>query len=301
MRSRTLSVIAIFLFCSAQTAPQARQKTADGPFKFSVQSQLVEVFLTVTKGKQLVPNLKLSDFSLNEDGMPVSIERLDNPEVPLQLVLLFDISGSIQSSLKTTQDAAIAFIESLNPQDRVLLVLFNSEIRTVEQTTEDRKPLIREIRNAQARGSTKLYNSLLLGLKYLDGKPGRKAIICFTDGEDTSGTSSRIAVLNATARFGYPIYTIGAGAGLELTSLKTILREFADINSGKAFFLQSVHKLRDAFAEVASELRSAYVLNYYTHIPPDGQWHDLSISTTNPEYTVHARKGFFARRPEGNP
>jgi VWFA-related protein len=300
MRGRTIGIITILLFCSAQIMPQAQQKMEKIPL-FTVQSQLVEVFLTVTKGKQLVPNLNLSDFSLNEDGMPVSIDRLDNPEVPLQLVLLFDISQSLQSSLKTTQDAAIAFIESLDPQDRVLLVLFNSEIRTVEQRTEDRNPLIREIRNARARGATRLYDSLLLGLKYLDGKPGRKAIVCFTDGNDTSGTSSRVAVLNAAARFGYPIYAIGAGAGLELTTLKSILREFADINGGKAFFLQSVHKLRDAFTEVAAELRSAYVLNYYTHIPSDGQWHDLNIGTTNPGYTVHARKGFFARRPEGNP
>jgi VWFA-related protein len=105
-------------------------------------------------------------------------------------------------------------------------------------------------------------------------------------------------VLNAAARFGYPIYTIGTGAGLELTSLQTLLREFADINGGRAFFIQSVHKLRDAFAEVATELRSAYVLNYYTRIPPDGRWHDLSISTADPGYTVHARKGFFATRTE---
>jgi VWFA-related protein len=125
-------------------------------------------------------------------------------------------------------------------------------------------------------------------------KPGRKAMVCFTDGEDTSGTLSRTEVLNAAARFGFPIYTIGAGAGLELASLQIILRQFAEINSGRAFFIQNVHKLRDAFNEVAAELRSAYVLNYYTRVAPDGRWHDLSVRTTDPEYTVHARKGFFA-------
>ena len=280
-----------------QAVPKSEQKKQQEEFKFSVQSQLVEVYLTVTKGNQLVPNLKAPDFKLNEDGMPVTIDRLDDQDVPLQIVLLFDISESIRPSLKTIQDAAIAFVDSLNPQDRVMLVLFNSEIHSYEQTTDDRKPIIREIRNAQARGMTKLYDSMLIGMKYLEGKPGRKAIVCFTDGQDTSGTSSRVAVLNAAARFGYPIYTIGTGAGLELTTLKTILREFAEINSGRAFFIQSVHKLRDAFSDVAAELRSAYVLNYYTRIPLDGRWHNLSLSTTDPQYTVHARKGFFARRP----
>jgi len=51
--------------------------------------------------------------------------------------------------------------------------------------------------------------------------------------------------------------------------------------------------------EVATELRSAYVLNYYTRITPDGRWHELSISTIDPGYTVRARKGFFAKRVNG--
>jgi len=294
---RIKAILALFL-CCAQGLSQPQQKSEGEGFRFSVQSQLVEVYLTVTRGNQLVPNLKLSDFKLMEDGIPVTADRLDNQEVPLQIVLLVDVSESIRDSLKTTQDVAIAFVDGLNPKDRVMLVLFNSEIRAFEQTTDDRKRIVTEIKNAQAQGMTRLYDSMLLGMQYLNGKPGRKAIVCFTDGENTSGTSSRAAVLNAAARFGYPIYTIGTGAGLELTSLQTLLREFADINGGRAFFIQSVHKLRDAFAEVATELRSAYVLNYYTRIPPDGRWHDLSISTADPGYTVHARKGFFATRTE---
>jgi VWFA-related protein len=295
-----------FLFLCLVSAPgigapsmrQADQRKEGDSFRFFVQSQLVEIYLTVTSGNQLIPNLRASDFKLTEDGLPVSIERLDNLDVPLQIALLFDVSESIRGSLKVIQDAAAAFVDSLSPQDRVLLVLFNSEIRACPQTTDDREPILREIRNAQARGVTKLYDAMLLGMKYLDGQPGRKAIVCFTDGEDTSGTSSRVAVLNAAARFGYPIYTIGTGAGLELESLKIILREFAEINSGRAFFIQNLRKLREAFLEVAAELRSAYVLHYYTRVPPDGQWHDLSIRTLDPECSVHARKGFFAKKAE---
>jgi len=287
--SLACAIAAGFLLCG-QSAPHPEQDT----LKFSVQSQLVQVYLTVTKGNQLVPNLKLSDFTLREDGMPVSADRLDNQDMPLQIVLLFDISESMQPVLKTTQEAALAFMDSLRLQDRVMLVLFNSEIHSCEQTTDDRGPIIREIRKAQARGATRLYESLLLGMKYLKGKPGRRAMVCFTDGEDTSGRLSRTEVLNAAARFGIPIYTIGAGAGLELASLQIILRQFAEMNSGRAIFIQNVHKLRDAFNEVAAELRSAYVLNYYTRVASDGRWHDLSVRTTDPEYTVHARKGFFA-------
>ena len=142
---------------------------------------------------------------------------------------------------------------------------------------------------------TKLYDSMLMGMKYLEGRTGRKAIVCFTDGQDTSGTSSGAAIMSAAENFGYPIYMIGAGAGLELASLQILLRGFAEINGGRAFFIQSLAKLREAFSEVAAELRSAYVLNYYTQVPPDGRRHNLSIRTVDPAYTVHGRKGFNAR------
>jgi VWFA-related protein len=294
-----LGTAAFFLILTLLSGPRARaQEARPENLKFSVQSQLVEVYLTVTKDNRLVPNLTASDFVLMEDGMPVPIDRLDSQDVPLQIVLLFDVSESIKESLKTIQDAATAFVESLTPKDRVMLVFFNSEIRPVEQTTDDRKPILNAIRTAQARGMTKLYDALLFGMKYLNSKPGRKVIVCFTDGQDTSGTSSRTAVLNAAARFGYPIYTIGTGAGLELFSLKYILREFAEINSGRAFFIQNLRKLREAFEEVAAELHSAYVLHYYTRIAPDGRWHELNIKGIAPENQVHARKGFFAKSQE---
>jgi len=290
----------LLLWAVAIQGVRAQAPKTNG-LKFSVKSQLVEIYLTVTKHNHLVPNMEASNFSLTEDGKPIAIDRLDSQEVPLQIVLLFDISESVREDLKHIQDAAYAFIASLNPQDRVLLILFNSEIHAFSQTTDDRKNILEEIRNAQAWGTTKLYDALLLGMKHLDGKPGRKAIVCFTDGQDTSGTSSRTAVLNAAAHFGFPIYTIGVGAGLEMGSLRIILQEFAEINSGKALFIENLRKLRAAFQEVAAELHSAYVLNYYTQISPDGRWHELSIVSNDPEQEVRARKGFFAGKPKLDP
>ncbi len=277
-----------------QAMPAFEHQDNSDYYKFSIRSQLVEIYCTVTENDRLVPNLKLSDFRLAEDGMPVYIDRIDNPDVPLQIVLMLDVSESIKESLNTVQAAATVFLESLNPEDRVVLILFNSAIHAFPQTTDDRELIFKEIKNAQARGGTKLYEALLLGMQYLASKPGRKAIVCFTDGQDTSSKSSRTDALDAAAQLGYPIYVIGAGAALKLTTSKMILNQFAEINSGKAFFIESLKKLREAFAEVAMELRSAYVLSYYTRIVPDGQWHDVSIHTTNAGHIVNARKGFFA-------
>jgi VWFA-related protein len=272
---------------NAQTAPAK-------PFTFSVQTQLVEVYMTVTKDNQLMPGMTSYDFQITEDGKPVAIDHFDSQDVPLQIAMLIDVSESVEPNLRYIQEAAIAFIKSLHPRDHVTLIFFNSEIHVFRQSGDDRKTLLKEIKGAEAAGATKLYDALHLGMEELEGKQGRKAIVCFTDGEDTSGTSSRTAVMNAAARYGFPIYTIGAGAGLEMASLKNILRDFAEVNSGKAFFIQNVGKLRKAFEEVSAELRSAYVLNYYTQIQPDGKWHELSVTSRDPGCVVRTRKGFFA-------
>jgi VWFA-related protein len=294
--------LAIILFAiliagaNVQTTPQGEQKAETSNFKFSVQTQLVEIFFTVTKGKYLAANLlTASDFQISEDGNPASIDSLSSQETPLQIVLLVDISESVESSLSDIQDAAIAFVQSLNRDDRITLAFFNSSIQYSSQASSGREPIIQEIKNAKAHGLTKLYDALLFGMKHLDGKPGRKALVCFSDGEDTCSTAKRPAAMDAVARYGYPIYVIGAGAGLELANLKMTLQQFADVNGGKAFFIQNLRKLRQAFVEVASELRFSYVLHYYTHVPSDGQWHDISISALNPDYTVHTRKGYYAR------
>jgi VWFA-related protein len=301
-RLRTMkSVLATIFLCILALAENGDQTISLGQkletngFNYSVRSQLVEIYLTVAKGNQRIPHLKASDFQLMEDDAPVLIDHINNPEVPLQIVLLFDTSESIRDSMKEIQDEAILFIKSLNPKDCVTLIFFNSELYVYPQLTDDRESILREIRKAQARGTTRLYDAMLLGMNVLTGKSGRKAIVCFTDGQDTSGISSRIAVLKAAARSGYPIYAIGTGAGLELESLQLILGEFSEINGGRAFFIQSLRKLREAFMEIGAELRSAYVLSYYTRVPADGKWHTIRVQTTNPDYSVLARKGFYAK------
>ncbi len=263
----------------------------------SVRSQLVQVYFTVSEGDRRIMGLKAPDFKLVEDGKPVQFDRLDSQTVPLQIALLFDLSESMRDSLAVTQEAAVSFVDALDAGDRVTLVFFNSEIHCVPQLTEDRDPILHAIRSSRPQGGTRLYEALLYAMKYLDGKgkEGRKAIVCFSDGEDTSGTSSLKVVTTAAAQCGFPVYTIGAGAGLTRPGLRNILRQLADVNSGKTFLVKDPKKLQSAFAAVASELHSAYVLNYYTQVPSDGKWHDLDIRVANPVYRVHARPGFYAR------
>src|SRR6266516_4608251 len=287
MKSRVLSsigLVALLFVTGTASGQQEKPDLTPQDFTFRVQSQLVQIYLTVTEGTRRVTNLKLSDFQLGEDGTSRDIDRLDSGTVPLQITMLLDTSESMREALPTTQEAAVYFVESMNPGDRVTLIPFNTDIRKIPQLTDDPAPIVNAIRGTQARGATKLYDSVLSAMKHLNGKEGRKAIVVFSDGEDTGRGSSLNIVLSAAARYGFPIYTIGAGAGLKRDSLKRVLRQLADINSGKAYFVEDPR-----------ELRSAYVLNYYTQAPFDGRWHDVKITVSNPKHKVHCRKGFYAK------
>ena len=289
------SLMCVCLACPVAYGQEPGAGARPPDLTYSVRSQLVQIYMTVTDGGRMVTDLKAGDVAILEDGASKEIARLDNATVPLQVALLFDMSGSMLDALSTIQEAATYFVESLKPEDRVSLVLFNVEIQCVPQLTDDRSPLIEAIRKARAHSGTRLHDALLFAMKYLSDKEGRKVIVCFTDGDDTAHTTSLPLVLNAAARYGYPIYTIGAGAGLRSGPLKSVLRRLAEINSGRMYFKEDPRDLRSAFAEVSSELRNAYVVNYYTQAPFDGRWHDVHISLPDPRYRIHSRKGFFAK------
>ncbi len=209
-----------------------------------MQSQLVQLYVSVTEGNRRVTDLTGSDFVLTEDGGKREIHRLDSETVPLQVALLLDTSGSMTETLAATQEAAVAFVESLQPEDRVSFIPFNSDIRLVPQLSDDRIAIVSAIRQAQARGATKLYDALLFAMKHLGKAEGRRVIVVFSDGEDTARISSLETVLNAAARHGFPIYTIAARAALRTDALSRVLRQLAEINSGRMFVVDDPDSLR---------------------------------------------------------
>jgi VWFA-related protein len=294
--SLRLPLLLSLALCAAMSLLPAQQQQPTGVnATYTVRTQLVQIYMTVTGGGHRVNGLKASEFSLTEDGVPKEIAAVDSETVPLQVALLLDTSESMRNALPFVQEAAAYLVESLRPMDRVTLIPFSTDVRSVPQLTDDHGAILQAIRATEARGTTRLYDALLFAMKYLSGKNGRKAIVSFSDGEDTARTTSLQVAMNAAARYGFPIYAVGAGAGLEREPLKRILRQLAEINSGRMFFEDDPGALRVVFEEVAAELRSAYVLNYYTQVPFDARWHDVQITPANSGYRIRCRRGFYSR------
>ncbi len=154
-----------------------------------VNTTLVTVPVSVLDRQgRFVPNLQREDFSVFEDGVEQSIAYFEPAEKPFTVALLLDTSASTHFHLWEIKEAAIAFAKQLRPQDRVLIVSFNDEVLLLTEVTNDLKIIETVIEeNANTGSSTRLYDAVDLTIKErLNKIKGRKAIVLFTDGVDTS-------------------------------------------------------------------------------------------------------------------
>jgi VWFA-related protein len=131
--------------------------------------------------------LRQADFRIFEDGTEQQVAYFASIEKPFTVALIIDTSESTRFKMEEIQDAAIAFIDQLRPDDRVLVVSFADEINVLAEATNDRYTLRNAIRRTRNGGNTRLYDALDFVMNQrLNRIDGRKAIVLFTDGVDTT-------------------------------------------------------------------------------------------------------------------
>ena len=144
-----------------------------------------------------VPNLNKNDFRIWEDGIEQEVAFFASVEKPFSVFLVLDTSPSTKFRLEDIQDAAIAFVNQLRSDDKVMVISFNNDIKILSELTTDRMKLQRAIMRAHTDNGTRLYDTLdMLMNQYMNRVQGRKAIVLFTDGVDTT---SRYADFRSTA------------------------------------------------------------------------------------------------------
>ena len=167
----------------------------DGTIK--LDTTLVSLPVSVVdQGGRFVPFLTKRDFRIFEDGVEQEIENFEAVQAPFHVALVIDTSRSTQFRLEDIQDAAFAFIRELRTDDQVMVVSFDDRVTIHSEFTSDRERLRWAIFNTRTGGSTKLYDAVDETLaRYMERVQGRKAVVLFTDGVDTS---SRRATAQST-------------------------------------------------------------------------------------------------------
>jgi Ca-activated chloride channel family protein len=271
-----------------------------------VNTDLVVLNITVTdKAGQYVPGLRLSDFTIFEDGKEVSPELVSSfsvHESPFASVVLLDTSGSMESRLSLARSAAIRFLDRLREEDVAAVYKFDSKVEQVQEfsSSRDLAPIAYGVR---AEGMTTLNDAIVDAAKALSQRQEkRKAIIVLSDGLDTySKATSENAVESALA-VGATIYAVdmSAAEGGSFRNLQSagILKSFAAKSGGRFVATPGGPALRDAFASIADELGHQYTIAYRPlNQVRDGKWRKLDVKTARSDLLVRTRKAY--RAPKG--
>ncbi len=176
-----------------------------------IETNLVTMPVSVLdRDGRFISGLQQRDFKIFEDGVEQKVDYFQSVEQPFTVVLLIDVSPSTQFKMDEIQNAAITFVNQLRPADRVMVIAFDERMHVLTHPTNNRMQLRNAIRRAEFGNGTSLYDAVQTTIeRELRRVDGRKAVVLFTDGVDTTSrrgaySTSLRAAEEADALF-YPI------------------------------------------------------------------------------------------------
>ena len=267
-------------------------------FKSSVRT--VPVYATVidTSGR-LVPDLEQTDFTVLDNGKPADLALFSNESQPFTAVVMLDTSASMTANLKLLNRAAEQFLLRLLPVDKAQVGAFNDKIQLSGTFTNNRDELIGALNDLYFGNPTRLNDGIGAGLDALKGIDGRRVVLVFTDGEDTSSRTSFKDVLERARDEEVMVYSIGLESeyfnGMRVVKTKPSrdLRKISDETGGGYFELIKSADLAPTFSRVAQELRSQYLIGF-APASLDNKVHKLDVKVNKAGMTVRARRSYLA-------
>jgi len=258
-----------------------------------VDVDVVQVTVTVGDGRgKFVPGLPQSQFHVFEDNRAQTITHFESEDVPLELLVAIDISGSMTPAIPKLKKAVKEFLSEVPPQDLVTLLGFNDSIFTLTRKSADQAERAKAVDRLAPWGQTALYDVILRGLEMLGRRTGRKALIVFTDGEDQGSHATLNEVERRLQSSDTTLYMIGQGRGVTLLSLKKIMERLALPTGGRALFTDSIDELHTAFGDLLDELSNQYLLGYSsTNDKRDDAWRRIRVDVDG-HYEIRARQGY---------
>jgi Ca-activated chloride channel homolog len=258
-----------------------------------VNVDVVQVTVTVSDGRgRFVAGLPQSVFHLFEDDRPQAITHFASEDIPLELLVAIDISGSMGPAMPKVKKAVKEFLGEVPVQDQVTLLGFNDSIFTLTRKATDHAERARAVDRLAPWGSTALYDVILRGVEMLGRHTGRKALVVFTDGEDQGSHATISDVERRLQSSDTTLYMIGQGRGVTLDSLKRVMERLAQPTGGRALFTDSIDELHSAFADLLDELSNQYLLGYSSsNNKRDESWRRIRVDVDG-HHEVRARQGY---------
>jgi Ca-activated chloride channel homolog len=267
----------------------------------------VNVLFTATdRHGKFVRNLGPTDFTILDDHRPpqaiVNFRR--ETDLPLDLGVLVDTSGSVRSRFSFEQEAVVNFLSrAIRPRyDKAFVMGFSSHSQITQDFTDNVSLLATGVRQLTDGGGTALYDAIYRACRDKlardkTDRPVRRAIIIVSDGEDNQSEVTRAQAIEMAQRAEVILYAISTDdSGLILRGDK-VLGQLADATGGRAFFPYKMKDITHSFAAIEDELRSQYAVSYRpANFDPDGRYRSIEITALKKDLQVRSRKGYFAPR-----
>ena len=318
----------------AGSSPELQDQSQESTETLKINVEVVQLFFNVKdKHGALIPNLSKENFDIFEDGKPQTIKYFKaESDLPLTLGILIDSSGSQQRVLEMEKEVGGSFLENiLRKKDEAFVISFDIDINLLQDFTNSVSRLRHALNEARIntggvscsggpigpqgpipcsstgpRG-TALYDAVYLASHdELSHEVGRKAMILLTDGEDQGSRLKIKDAIEAAQKADAICYVLliadrgfyGFGGYSGDSEMKKLTQE----TGGRMIEVgNKIDKLRQAFDQIAQELRSQYNIGYTpTNTNRDGSFRKVEIKPKQGEYKIQARSGYYAvaRREE---
>lgn len=275
--------------------PALVKRSPPGRFVSALSPLLMRFNASVTdRNGRAIGGMKESDFSVYENGVERQVTKVVPTHEPFNLVLLLDVSGSVEERIDFIRKAARDFLRTASPQDRISIISFRDDIQIISDFSTDRGMLSKKLEAIDAGGATALWDALGFVLadtvKQLRGE--RTAVVILSDGDDNKSFVPFPAILEAVIESGALIYPLYVPSGLvpegsvpkpEVTidplrtrylTLTTRAEEegqkLAEVSGGVYYPIHRLDDLQRAYDDVVVQLRTAYTITYASNATTSG-------------------------------
>lgn len=230
-----------------------------------------------------IDGLEAKDFEVIESGAAREIVSVKRSTAPFNLVLLLDVSGSVENYVNFIRKTARNFVETVDKNDRVSIVIFNEDIKVLSKFTTDKGKLSQSLDTFDAGGGTAYYDALAYTvadtLRPLKGE--RTAIVILTDGDDNRSFLAFDSLMGSIQESGaliYPLYVPSgliamAATGADIDPLRKKYmslsaksegegERLAKVSGGVYYSINQIGQIQSAYQDIVVQLRSAYEVTY---------------------------------------
>jgi Ca-activated chloride channel family protein len=275
-----------------------------GPYRISVNVGLVVLHPTVRDRKgRAISDLREQNFEVYEDGVRQSIRLFRHEDIPVTVGLVIDHSGSMRAKLPDVIAAARTFVQTSNPEDRMLVVNFNEKVTLglpdAVSFTNRSEELERAILRTPATGMTALYDAVVKGLERVQASSqDKRALIVISDGADNASKHTLAQLMKMAGQSSALIYAVGILDEDDPDGNPGVLNRLAGVTGGEAFFPSLKDPVIAVCERIARDIRNQYTIGYVSsNAAQTGVYRAIRVvagGTADGKLVVRARSGYIA-------